>query len=203
MYLNIHTYLHKCLPLCNMNVYKNTSLYYCGKQGNNKRIIFHACILLHMYHRHYHFREVCTICQRFVSRTGHMEVLLSQFSHTFNCVCFSLFWPKKVHFETKTDLFLTFLLLTFLVRILHCVETLILYLFWRWKCKKNHPKRYFSKIAEIFITAKNSFFNVSYTWYKYLVYVCICTCICTCTYRWLYSSRVNTILHHIVPTCTL
>ena len=23
----------------------NSSMYYCGKQGNNKRIIFHACIL--------------------------------------------------------------------------------------------------------------------------------------------------------------
>ena len=47
------------------------------------------------------------------------------FSHTLTK--FSLFWPKKVHFKAKINLFPTFVLLNFLGRTLHFVETLILY----------------------------------------------------------------------------
>ena len=59
------------------------------------------------------------------------------FSHICNEFhMFILFWPKKVHFEAKFLLFLTFTLIIFLVQTLQCEEAIILELFYPWKDEK-------------------------------------------------------------------
>ena len=74
---------HKCLPLCNMNVlYKNTSMYYCGKQGNNKRIIFHACIL----HTYIYIRYLLRFFDRWAHETMYAYIGNKHF-FTKSCHC--------------------------------------------------------------------------------------------------------------------
>ena len=61
--------------------------------------------------------------QRFVSRTGNMEVLLSQ-THPI-VYALAYFDPNKyIYYLAKIDLFYTSLLLNFLVQKLQCAETI-------------------------------------------------------------------------------
>jgi hypothetical protein len=50
-------------------------------------------------------------------------------------VCFSLFWPKKVHFlEAKIDSFLPFMPIKWLIQTFQCTKSLVLYFFLHaWK----------------------------------------------------------------------
>ena len=107
------------------------------------------------------------------------------FSSTIN-------WPilTQIHFNNRVDLFLPFMLIIFFVCGRYNVQTLEFCTFLPMKktsSKAGYFHRlktiyftiYFSKFAEIFSTAKktalavensNKFFNVSYTWYKSLIY---------------------------------
>ena len=53
-----------------------------------------------------------------------MEVLLSRSYSIVHTLAY--FDPKKVHLKAKINLFITFMLFNFLVRMLRCAETLIL-----------------------------------------------------------------------------
>ena len=52
-----------------------------------------------------------------------MEVLLSRSYSIVHTLAY--FDPKKVHLKAKINLFITFMFLNFLVRMLQCTETLI------------------------------------------------------------------------------
>ena len=70
-----------------------------------------------------------------------LQTLTEGFNQSFFLICnefhmFILFWPKKVHFEAKFLLFLTFTLIIFLVQTLQCEEAIILELFYPWKDEK-------------------------------------------------------------------
>ena len=49
----------------------------------------------------------------------------------------SRFWPKKVHFLAKIDIFLNFMLINFLMPTLQCKENLIMYIFTPWRHEKS------------------------------------------------------------------
>ena len=78
--------------------------------------------------------------------------MLMPWQNLMSFVCFSLlFWSKQVHFKPKIDSFYTFILINFLVTMLQCTETLILYLFCTWYCEKKPSKvGYISNIADFF-----------------------------------------------------
>ena len=66
----------------------------------------------------------------------------STLAYTIECVCFGLFWPKKLHFKPKIGLFLNFMIINFLL------WTLKVAFFRKWDSlikSLNLPKNY-SKI---------------------------------------------------------
>ena len=93
------------------------SVYHIDRPVNNNKRAFHAL-------------STSKICVKYRKHGS------SPFSQTFNCACFSLFLPTKVHIKAKIDLFLTIMLLNFFVRTLQCAKTLILKLFCPWKHEK-------------------------------------------------------------------
>ena len=118
------------------------------------RLSFYClCSSTYLLLRYYTMILYFTASQRFVSSTGNIL-----FFHTHSIMCFfSLFWPQKVHFKAKIDLFLNLMLLNLVA------ETPILYLFCPW----THTKKPLSKVGYF------SFFNVSHTWYKSLLPVAL------------------------------
>ena len=72
------------------------------------------------------------------------------FSYIINFICLAYFHLKKYTCKCKIDSFLSFRLINFFVRMLHCAETLTLL-----ENMKKTPFT-FSKIAEIFSTAKSA-----------------------------------------------
>ena len=62
------------------------SVYHIDRPVNNNKRAFHAL-------------STSKICIKYRKHGS------SPFSHTFNCACFSLFLPKKVHIKAKIDLF--------------------------------------------------------------------------------------------------
>ena len=59
---------------------------------------------------------------------------------THNKLAFNLIWTKKVYFKAKVDIFLTFILINFLVRTRKSAETLILGFCAHKDMKKNHSQ---------------------------------------------------------------
>ena len=135
------------------------------------------------------------------SKHGHYS-----FSHTSNCVCLGLFWPQKVYSNAQIILFLNFTSINFLVGTLQCSETLIFYLFvcietWR---NQTFKAGHFSKIAEMFSTAKNdpvcpeiwklSFFNVYYT-YLVQIFEWWGATFCRIFILWCYLQKIMVMVH--------
>ena len=69
----------------------------------------------------------------------------------FDNPIFSLFWPKKVLFKAKIDIFLTFMLINFLVGMLQCTD--FSNFFCPLQCEKEHPQ--FSILPWLPILPKN------------------------------------------------
>ena len=59
-------------------------------------------------------------------RQHHFKVIYHKDKRKYAYALAHNIWPQEVHFKAEIDIFLTFMLINFLVQMLKCTETLIL-----------------------------------------------------------------------------